>query len=362
MRTTNEPSASSSFGLLEAWSALNETSFFPAWTKNLKVGATPSEEIFVRGNARFVKFQSAQDLSTEMPAKTAPETPAETPIVIIPSLVNRHYILDLLPGKSLIENFIGRGFPVYMIQWTHLPDQDRFLAIEDLFKSRILKAIDVAAAKSPTGKVHLVGQCLGGTLAAIAASLRPEKIESLSLLTAPLDFSDAGQLGAWANAPGFDLDALVEAYGNVPAKFLQTSFQFLKPSGHFLKIQKAVSKRKDEDFLLTFFAMEMWSNDAMAFPGECYRFLIRELYQKNAFARGELKVCGQTISLENATFPILDVVAADDHIVPVTTRLALKNESRVTQLELAGGHIGAIIGGQARKSFWPKWATWLKNA
>ncbi|RYZ66241.1 MAG: alpha/beta fold hydrolase [Proteobacteria bacterium] len=342
-------------GLLEAWSAV-QTSLPSPWAKKLRVGASAYEEIFTRGNARFVKFTS----KLEAPAK--PEKKPETPVLILPSLVNRHYILDLLPGKSLVESLLANRFPVYMIMWLNPPDEDRYLSIDDLFKLRILKAIDVAAKNSPTGRVHLVGQCLGGTLASIAASLAPEKIETLSLLTAPIDFSRAGQLGAWANAPGFDLDALVDAHGNVPARFLQTSFQFLKPSSHFSKIKKIIERRKDEDFMVTFAAMELWSNDAVAFPGDCYRFLIRELYQRNRLSEGSLQVCGKTISLQETRFPILDAVATDDHIVPVCTRLKLNDRASITQLDLSGGHIGAVIGSHARKTFWPKWMSWLKSA
>lgn len=349
MQVTKPLESLASTGLLEAWSAVNSTSLLPEWTRRLQVGATSCTDIFVRGNARFVKFDSSDEAT-------------ETPIVVIPSLVNRHYILDLLPEKSLIERFLANRFPVYMMKWENPPDEDRYLSIDDLFERRILKAISIAAAASPTGRVHLVGQCLGGTLASIAAALAPEKIASLSLLTTPIDFENAGQLGAWAKAPGFDVEALVEAYGNVPARFLQTSFQFLKPSGHFLKLQKAFARRKDPDFLVTFFAMEMWSNDAMAFPGQCYRFLIRELYQQNKLAHGELEVCGQRISLANSNFPIFDAVATDDHIVPNETRLKLVATSRLQQVELVGGHIGAVIGGYARKTFWPQWMTWLKNA
>jgi polyhydroxyalkanoate synthase subunit PhaC len=344
-------------GLLGIWSSVRNARVLPEWLNKIAVGATPFDEIFVRGNARLIKYRAIEQQANA----DANSDEQRTPLLILPSLVNRHYILDLLPGKSVVESFVANGFPVYMLTWLTPPDEDRYVSIEELFRLRILKAIEVAAAASPTGKVHLVGQCLGGTLAAIAANLAPEKIASLTLLTAPLDFESSGQLGAWAKAPGFDLDALVDAYGNIPARLLQTSFQFLKPSGHFTKLRKAFSKRADEDFMSTFIAMELWSNDAMAFPGECYRFLIRDLYQENRLVNGNLEIGNKRINLADHDFPVLDVVATDDHIVPLETRLPDLPGRRVTRMDLAGGHIGAIIGGHARKLFWPGWMTWLKN-
>lgn len=349
-------------GLQSAWTDVR--ALLPGWLAKTKVGATPAEEIFKRGNLRLLKYRDLaarprtayRDLAPR--PRTAPGNPAatgtaaaeRTPIVIVPSLINRHYILDLLPQRSLVEAFLEAGFPVYMMAWGAPPAEDRYLTIEQLFRQRILKAIE----KTGAAKVHLVGQCLGGTIATIAAHLAPEKIASLSLLTAPIDFEKAGQLGAWANAPGFDVDALVDAYGNIPASLLQTSFQFLKPSMPLTKYTKLFSKRKDEEFLINFFAMEMWANDAIGFPGLCYKFLIEDLYRANKLAKNEVVIGGRRIDLTESPFPILDAMANDDHIVPPETRIRAGKK-----FDLAGGHIGGVIGSQARKKFWPQWIQWL---
>jgi polyhydroxyalkanoate synthase len=336
--------------LQTAWTDVRSSGFVPGWLKRAKIGATPFDEVFRKGNLRFLKYRS-----------DVPSRAGESPVVIIPSLINRHYILDLLPKRSLIETFLNSGFETYLMAWGHPPESDRLLTPENLFKRRILSAINLAEAESPTGKVHLVGQCLGGTLATIAALLTPDKVASLSLLTAPLNFKDAGQLGSWANAPGFNVDALIEAYGNIPSSMLQTSFRFLKPSMPLVKWTKLFKNRRDEEFLISFLAMEMWSNDAISFPGLCYKFLIEDLYQKNLLVDGGLQFAGKHLRLSDIDFPVMDAMAMDDHIVPSVTRLPFQSP-KITAYDLAGGHIGGMIGSQARKEFWPKWIQWLKEA
>jgi polyhydroxyalkanoate synthase len=326
------------FGLQSAWTELGSLGVLPSWLCRVKVGATPHDEIFSKGNLRLLRYRG--------------EVTQATPIVILPSLINRHYILDLLPERSLVETFVRAGFETYMLAWTNPPAEDRYLTPEDLFKRRILKAVDVASGGNR--KVHLVGQCLGGTLATMAALLAPEKFASLSLLTAPLNFENAGQLGTWAQAPDFDIDALVDAYGNVPAALLHTSFQFLKPSMPVTKVKKLFERRRDADFITNFIAMEMWANDVIGFPGLCYKFLIESLYRQN-----EIRLGGRKLDVGTLALPVLDAMATDDHIVPIETRLPLE---RATRFDLKGGHIGAVIGTSARKNFWPQWIEWLKHA
>jgi len=336
MLSTDARAATDDLSLHGAWNQARTLGLLPSWLSRAQVGATAFDEVFQKGNLRFIKYRG-------------PRT-QKHPIVIIPSLINRHYILDLLPGRSLVEAFTQAGFETYMMAWGHPPAEDRYLTPEELFERRILKAIEMASRE--TGQVHLVGQCLGGTLATIAALIAPEKIATLSLLTAPLNFENSGQLGEWAKTETLDIDALVEAYGNVPATLLHTSFQFLKPSMPFTKYSKLFARRKDEEFIINFIAMEMWANDAISFPGLCYKFIIEELYRKNQITLG-----GRRLDFEALKMPILDAMATDDHIVPIQTRLPLE---RAYRKDLSGGHIGGVIGSSARKNFWPEWIEWLK--
>lgn len=334
----------------EAWTALRSLPFVPDWARGIELGSTPHREIFRRGNMRLLQYEAAVGVRAHA-----------IPIVVIPSMINKHYILDLLPGASFVEALCLAGYRVHAIEWLQPHSSDRFLSIDDLFKLRINRALELVAERSPTGRIHLVGQCLGGTLALIEALLRPERIETLTLMTTPVDFSHAGQLGSWAQAP-LDVDALTAAYGNIPSSLLQSSFKLLKPSLSLNKVRKIVDRWRDEEFMRAFLALEMWSSDNVDFPAECYKFLIEELYRENKLAKGELEVEGRVLSLQSLEVPVYDVVASDDHIVPNSMRLPAGSEANeITRREFRGGHLGAVIGGGARKTFWPELIVWLKS-
>lgn len=332
----------------ERISSVGKLPFLPQWFKDLEIGATPHREIFRRGNLRLLEYEPAPDVRER-----------GTPVVVIPSLINRHYVLDLLPGASFIEALGLEGYRVYSIEWIQPHASDRHLTIDELFARRIDRALAVAEKKSRTGRFHLVGQCLGGTLGVIEALLRPERIETLTLMTTPVDFRDAGQLGAWAQAP-LDVDALTDAYGNIPSSLLQSSFKWLRPSLALTKISRLAERWRDDDFMRAFLALEVWAIDNVDFPAQCYRFLIESLYRRNDLSEGRLEIEGRTLDLGALDVPVFDAMAADDHIVPRAMRLP-RAGSEIVRREFRGGHLGAMIGGGARKTFWPELIRWLKS-
>ncbi len=322
--------------------------------RGIELGSTPSREIFRRGNLRLIEYEAALGVRER-----------EIPIVIIPSMINRHYILDLLPGASFIEALCLAGFRVYALEWLQPHPSDRYMTIDELFERRIAKALDRVAKTSPNGRFHLVGQCLGGTLSLVEALLRPDRLETLTLMTTPVDFTEAGQLGTWAQSQ-LDVDLLTDAYGNIPSSLLQASFKWLRPSLSLNKIRKLASRWRDEEFLRAFLALEMWAVDNVDFPAECYRFLIEELYRENKLVKsgvdGGLVVEGRALDLCDLRVPIFDAVASDDHIVPTSMRLPkFATRENVLRREYRGGHLGAVIGGGARKTFWPELIVWLTS-
>jgi polyhydroxyalkanoate synthase len=341
----------SGMDLRESWNQVRDLGILPEWTQRLKVGSSPNEVIFSRGNLRLLRYV--------MPR---PRLHA-TPIVIIPSLINRHYILDLLPGKSLIEFLSNEGFQVYLIEWLAPKLEDRHVSFERLFNQRLARALDLVARQSPQGQFHLVGQCLGGTLAILEATQRQERMKSLTLLTTPVDFSGGGKLTTWAAESGLDIEAVVDAYGNLPWPIMQAAFHCLRPSVGFGKWSHALSKVKDVDFLLTFLGIEMWANDNISLVGKVYQTVIRDFYQDNALIKQRFKIDGKTADLNSIVTPILDVSAVDDHIVPPAMCWPKSfNDGRTTRMLLPGGHIGALFGKRAQKTFWPEWSQWLQNA
>ncbi len=317
------------------------------------LASTPTEVIYQEGALQLSQFVFDR------------EPTRGYPIVLIPSLINRYYVLDLLPDRSLIRFLGEKGFDVYVVEWGTPEDEDRYLTLERLIDGRLKRAIRSAAEHSGAEKVHLLGHCLGGTVAAAFAGLHPDLVASLPLMTTPLDFNGKDLLSVWSRHPSFDLDSYIEAHGNMPWPIMQAAFYLMRPASMAFKLIKASPRFRDEDFVTGFIALETWGSDNVSFPGHCYRDLIRSLYRENALMKDGLKVGRRRVKFSDVKCPVLSIAGAADHIVPAETTLkecaASGTSPQVTSWMSEGGHIGAILGKKAQREVWPMMAEWLER-
>jgi polyhydroxyalkanoate synthase len=287
-----------------------------------------------------------------------------TPIVMVPSLINRWYVLDLAPGRSLIEWLVAQGFVVYCIDWGTPTAEDRYLTWDDIAGHYIGRAVRIAARTSPTGTAHVLGYCLGGTLATSYVAAFPEHVASLLALAAPIDFDHAGIMATWTRTPTFDVAALLEAFGNVPWPIMQASFHLLRPTLTASKITSLLDRAWDDEFLEGFLVTERWGNDNVSFPGACYAQYIEQLYRRNLLLRGGFTVAGRAAELTNIRAPVMAVAFEDDHIVPLGSAAPLVDRVASVDKQLLvqpGGHVGAVVSRKAATRLWPAmanfWAT-----
>ncbi|HJK93032.1 MAG TPA: alpha/beta fold hydrolase [Polyangiaceae bacterium LLY-WYZ-15_(1-7)] len=318
------------------------------------VGRTPHDVVHRENKWRLLRFRGP-----------APRR-YRTPILMVPSLINRWYVLDLMPGKSFIEWLVDQGHDVYCIDWGNPGREDRYLRFDDIVGRYLGRALRRTCEASGVEKAHVLGYCMGGTLAAIHAAAHPERVASLTGLAAPVAFDDDGILARWTKSKSFDVGALVDAFGNVPWPLLQASFQWLRPTLNLSKavflVDRAVLDRAwNDEFLDGFLAKERWANDNVSLPGEMYRRYIEDLYQQNRLVKGTFRLDGRPARLEAITCPVHVLSFQHDYIVPEESAspLAEKVSSKdVTHLRLPGGHVGAVVSGSARKRLWPLLSSW----
>lgn len=329
---------------------------------DFSVGTTPSETIYTEDKMRLIHY---------LPTV---ETPHPVPVLIVYALVNRYYILDLQPDKSVIKKLLEEGFDVYLIDWGYPKGADRYLTLDDYVNGYINNAVDKVRERSGLDKITLFGVCQGGTFSVMYAALHPEKVKNLVTLVAPVDFdTDKGLLHVWAKS--LDADKIVDYYGIVPGDFLNIGFLLTDPFrtmidkyvGLFERLEcepgdKACDLRNEET-LKNFLRMEKWIFDSPDQAGETYRQFIKDCYQENLLIKNEMVIGGRRIDLKNITMPLLNVMAEFDHLVPNDASIplgdAVSSKDKAT-LVFPTGHIGIFVGSKSQKEVCPRIAAWLK--
>ena len=314
------------------------------------VGTTPSDVVHRENKWKLLRYRPRPEGVVH-----------RTPVLLVPSLINRHYVLDLLPQKSFAAYMVAQGHEVYAINWGVPTDEDRFLTFDDICDRYLGRATRLVAQASPRGQTHLLGYCLGGTLTAIYTSVRPDHVASLAVLAAPVRFEDDGILSAWTRDPQFDVGSLIGALGNVPASLMQVAFKMLRPTLSASKLVHLLDKAWTDETLEGFIALETWGNDNIAFPGACYQRYVEELYRNDALLKGTFTLSGLPARLENITCPTLAVTFEHDTIVPWPSAAELIDRVRAEdkqRLHLPGSHVGAVVSQKAAKTLWPQISAW----
>ena len=305
-------------------------------------GVTPNEVFGRRGNVVLRKF--------------GVEGKPRARIVIVASLINRWYVLDLLPKLSVIEQLQAAGIESYVIDWGAPGAEGPKRTFADYCDELIPWAIEQA------GPSAVMGYCMGGTLAAMHAALHPTQVKALILLGTPIDFRNSGVLATWTENGRFDGDLVADAFGNVPPWMLQSAFKAMAAADLPRKWTDLVKRADNEDAVKHFVAMESWLEDNVAFPGGLYREYIRGLYQENRLVRGDMKVGDRTVDLAHIDMPLLNVIALRDRICEPPASLALMDRASSKDkqvMDFETGHIGLTTSKRSLAELWPRVCSWL---
>src|SRR6478735_192715 len=186
------------------------------------VGLTPKELIWRKNKARLYRY-----------LRSEPAT-HRTPIFLVLPLINRSYILDLRPGASFVEFLLGQGYDVFLIDWGTPADEDQALDVTTLVTRYLPRAATAIQRASGAEKMTVLGYCIGGTLATCFAALHPEITRNLVLLTAPLDFADAGQFGRMTARGSFPVERLTDTFPTVPGRVPDIGTKLLNPLANYV--------------------------------------------------------------------------------------------------------------------------------
>jgi polyhydroxyalkanoate synthase len=307
---------------------------------------TPRDELALEGGARLLHFRG-----TAITRK---------PILLVPSLINRWYVLDLRPGASLVEALVGAGFDVWLLDWGVPEAEDRYLDW-DAVLARLGRAARRVQRETAHAAIGLLGYCMGGTLSVIHAAQHAETISALVTLAAPIDFSRGGMLRRIVDPSWFDADAVADA-GNVAPAQMQAGFGALRPTLEISKLMSSPDLAADPKAREAYLALDAWASDNIPFPAEAYRRYIREMYQGNELVTGTHRANGRPALLGAIKCPTLVITASRDAICPPPAAMALLRHVGSTEtanVEVAGGHVGAVVGSRAANEMYPALIRWL---
>ena len=297
-----------------------------------------------------------QDGTTRVLAFGGEESGA--PVLLVPSLINRAYILDLTARRSFARYLRERGLRPYLLDWGAPGADERGFGLDDYILGRLAPALE--AVRRDAGRpLALAGYCMGGTMV-LPLATRAD-VAALVLLATPWDFGADG--GTQANLVATcrpALVALADALGALPADALQAMFAGLDPLLAARKFSAFAQLPPRSAAARNFVALEDWLNDAVPLTGPVARACLEDWYGANAPARAAWLVGGKAVRPERVPCPALNVVPARDRIVPPASAEALSAVlPAVETWRPPLGHIGMMASPRAKRLLWRRLADWI---
>ncbi|MCC5793098.1 MAG: polyhydroxyalkanoic acid synthase [Legionellaceae bacterium] len=300
-----------------------------------QVAITPGRVIFSNHLIELIQYQ----------AQTA--TVYKEPILILPAWIMKYYILDLSPHNSFVKWLVQQGHTVFIVSWRNPDQQDRNLGMDDYYRQGAMAAIDAVAARLPGCKINLMGYCLGGTLAMMVASmmarLKDQRLNSLSLLAAQGDFTDAGELMLFITESEVSfLKKMMWSQGYLDTKQMKGAFQMLRS-------YDLIWSKMLHDYLhgvrRGMIDLLAWNADATRMPYKMHSEYLEKLLLNNELARGLFKLENQSVTIENIQLPVFAAGTEKDHVAPWRSvfKIHLMVQSSVTFVLTNGGHNAGIV-------------------
>jgi polyhydroxyalkanoate synthase len=317
------------------------------------------------------------------------ETVRERPLLIVPPWINKFYILDLAPAKSLIKFLVDQGLTVFMISWINPDEHLSHKSFEDYMQEGILTAADAVKRETGVEQCNVVGYCVGGTLLATTlaylAARGEEPFTSASFLATQVDFEHAGDLLLFTDADQLEaLNELMSERGYLDGSRMANVFNMLRPRDLIWPyiVNNYLMGKKPFPFDLLY-----WNQDSTRMTAANHNFYLSEFYGANRLAKKEMTLAGTRLDLGKVKLPVYELATKEDHIAPAKSvfKGAQLFGGPVDFVLSGSGHIAGVVNApgkvkyqywtnRAREasldqwiataeehpgSWWPNWAVWL---
>jgi polyhydroxyalkanoate synthase len=350
----------------------------------VNIATTPGKVVFQNAIMQVIQYDPAT------------ETVAKRPLLIFPPWINKFYILDLQPANSFIRWMVEQGRTVFVVSWVNPGPELGHKTFENYIKEGCFEALDVVRQATGEAEVDAIGYCIGGTMLATALAFMAKRgdrrIRSATFFTAQADFKESGDLLLFVDDEQLDaIEKQMDAAGGVlEGRAMATTFNMLRSNDLIWSfVIDNYMKGKDP----AKFDLLYWNSDATRMPKNVHLFYLREFYQHNRLAKGDMIIDGERLDLGEVDIPIFMQAGETDHIAPHnsvyrTARLfASKDKADVTYMLAGSGHIAGVVNHPDKKkyhhsinealpstiaewkagakrhpgSWWPYWMEWLNK-
>jgi len=286
------------------------------------------------------------------------------PVLFVPSLVNRGYVLDISARRSMLRWLASKGLRPLLVDWGTPGEEENGYTLDDYIAGRLEAALDAAVKLADGRPVPLVGYCLGGNLALALALRRQADISTLVLMATPWDFhGGSGMHTKLFAAVSQSIDAVIEGFGELPVDILQTFFASLDPTLGLRKFRNFSRLDPDSDKAADFVALEDWLNDGIPLVRDVARECLIRWYRDNTPFKGEWVVAGEVVDPRNLDLPTLIAAPASDRIVPLEAARPLADLIPGAKLiSPPSGHIGMVVSSRAKDGLWQDLLNWLQKS
>jgi poly(3-hydroxybutyrate) depolymerase len=342
------------------------------WSGAIADGRTPLDVVLdgarwwqIMADRRPPQWASRHRVARTSPLTRLRDYTAAAPADVVPTLVlppqagHDSCIVDYSVRQSQMQTILAAGLErLYALDWVGATQETKDATIDD-YLDEVQAAVEVAG-----GRVNLVGDCQGGWLAAIYAALHPERVNTLTIAGAPIDFH-AGDAVVHESVDVLGREDLsffhaLVAHGNgvLKGEFLLGGFIVIKPENEVGKQLQLLAHVRDERHVERYRAFEDWFKHTQDVAGPFYLWLVEHLFRDNELIRGTLRIGDETVHLRRIDCPVNLLAGATDHITPPAQVFALADAvatppRHITRRTTAGGHLGLFMGTEALRDHWP---------
>ena len=281
-------------------------------------------------------------------------------ILLVPSLINKYYALDLTRKQSIARYLKREGFRVFIVDWG-TPSKVEAGYNCGLYASEHLSPMAEWIKQTHKTQLIAAGYCMGGLLTLALACARPDLIHALALIATPWDFSVADF--PKVALPPQELAAVhgyIATHETLSAEAIHTLFHLVNPYAFQTRLREFATMKTDSPAMEDFLSMEHWVQDGVPMARGVAQDCLIEWSQKNTTMNLQWRACGRVVNPATLKMPVFIAAPRDDKIVPSACALPLARLCKnSTLIEPVSGHVGMIVGRSRRMALWEPLSEWL---